>query len=307
MPSRDATNLTFDPVHGYIPFLSGAGLPAGEVSEREIIDHPWVQRLRHIHSRNELTRAIEGSDPASTLFDHPLLRVRLAGQDVFLEPDLVAFQHRGKFYVVEIKSFPVIDGQADPGKVAAAAIQSAVYVLALRQLLGDDAVAHDIMLVCPENFANRPVAVKIDVRKQLTVLRHQLARLVRVDRILDDLPPGLTFDLVPDTRGVPTRPQEELRLGLRHVDARYSPECIATCELAFFCRDEAALCTSALGKSVREELGGVETVTEALGLADGTLVPADDQREITTMLRLAARVYGQSLAASVSANGTVAA
>ena len=46
---RDATNLTFDPVHGYIPFVSGAGLPEGEVSEREIIDSPWVQRLRHIH------------------------------------------------------------------------------------------------------------------------------------------------------------------------------------------------------------------------------------------------------------------
>jgi HD superfamily phosphohydrolase len=47
--SRDATNLTFDPVHGYIPFVSGAGLPPGEVSEREIIDSPWLQRLRHIH------------------------------------------------------------------------------------------------------------------------------------------------------------------------------------------------------------------------------------------------------------------
>lgn len=45
----DATNLTYDPVHGYIAFTSGAGLPAGEVSEREIVDSPWVQRLRHIH------------------------------------------------------------------------------------------------------------------------------------------------------------------------------------------------------------------------------------------------------------------
>jgi HD superfamily phosphohydrolase len=47
--SLDATNLTYDPVHGYIAFTSGAGLPAGEVSEREIIDSRWVQRLRHIH------------------------------------------------------------------------------------------------------------------------------------------------------------------------------------------------------------------------------------------------------------------
>lgn len=42
-------SLSHDPVHGYIPFISGDNLPDGEVAEQEIIDHPWVQRLRHIH------------------------------------------------------------------------------------------------------------------------------------------------------------------------------------------------------------------------------------------------------------------
>ena len=42
-------NLSHDPIHGYIPFTSDAGLDAGEVSERQIIDHPWVQRMRQIH------------------------------------------------------------------------------------------------------------------------------------------------------------------------------------------------------------------------------------------------------------------
>ncbi len=42
-------NLSHDAVHGYIPFCSAAELTEGETSEREIIDHPWVQRLRHIH------------------------------------------------------------------------------------------------------------------------------------------------------------------------------------------------------------------------------------------------------------------
>ena len=40
--------LSHDPIHGYISFTSGR-LPDGEVSERQIIDHPWVQRLRQIH------------------------------------------------------------------------------------------------------------------------------------------------------------------------------------------------------------------------------------------------------------------
>ncbi len=42
-------NLSHDAVHGYIPFVSHRGMSADEVSERQIIDHPWVQRLRQIH------------------------------------------------------------------------------------------------------------------------------------------------------------------------------------------------------------------------------------------------------------------
>ena len=48
---RDFVNesLSHDPIHGYIPFISRSGLPEGEVAEQDIIDHPWVQRLRSIH------------------------------------------------------------------------------------------------------------------------------------------------------------------------------------------------------------------------------------------------------------------
>ncbi len=42
-------NLSHDPIHGYIPFTSAADLQTGETSERQILDHPWVQRMRYIH------------------------------------------------------------------------------------------------------------------------------------------------------------------------------------------------------------------------------------------------------------------
>jgi hypothetical protein len=42
-------SLSHDPIHGYIPFVSRDGLPSGETAEQMVIDHPWVQRLRHIH------------------------------------------------------------------------------------------------------------------------------------------------------------------------------------------------------------------------------------------------------------------
>jgi HD superfamily phosphohydrolase len=48
---RDFTteSLSHDPIHGYIPFISRMGLPEGEAAEQDLIDHPWVQRLRQIH------------------------------------------------------------------------------------------------------------------------------------------------------------------------------------------------------------------------------------------------------------------
>jgi len=44
-----AESLVHDPIHGYISFTSRYGLPENEVSEQEIIDNPWVQRMRQIH------------------------------------------------------------------------------------------------------------------------------------------------------------------------------------------------------------------------------------------------------------------
>lgn len=40
-------SLLHCPVHGYIPFASV--VPAGETSERHLLDNPWLQRLRQIH------------------------------------------------------------------------------------------------------------------------------------------------------------------------------------------------------------------------------------------------------------------
>ncbi|MGN6546065.1 MAG: HD domain-containing protein [Aureliella sp.] len=41
-------NLCHDPIHGYIGFVAPSSDTAGEVCERDIIDHPWVQRMRQI-------------------------------------------------------------------------------------------------------------------------------------------------------------------------------------------------------------------------------------------------------------------
>ncbi|HYN97093.1 MAG TPA: hypothetical protein VES42_24910 [Pilimelia sp.] len=275
--------------------LLGPDLGAVGYTDLNSVDGREDAALRHAHSRTALADAAAEHDGGGTLLDHPLLRLDVAGQEVYLEPDLVAFRHAGVFHIIEIKSFPVIDGVADGAKVGAAAIQAAVYVLALRRTLDrPSAVSHNVVLVCPRDFSNAPVAALVDVRRQLAVLEHQLARLARVDALLDALPPDLTLDLAVDATGAPTRPAAELVAALRQVPARYAPDCLAACDLSYLCRDEARGTTAALGASVREELGGVATVAEALGLAHGTLAPAADQADAAALLRTAARVYAEA-------------
>ncbi|MGH3235499.1 MAG: hypothetical protein ACRDOH_20065 [Streptosporangiaceae bacterium] len=262
--------------------------------------------LRHARTKTLLAGAATANTAEGTMFDHPLLRLEVGGRHAFLEPDLIAFQLHGKFRITEIKSFAVIDGQADGGKVAAAAIQSAVYVLALRDALAEqgippEAVSDEAILVCPRDFSNRPVATSLDVRKQLTVLRRQLTRIARIDDLLDLLPNGLTFDLDPDGDGVPRREPADLAEAVRQVDARYAPECLSTCEMCFFCRDEAAGCTAALGRDALEELGGVEHVGTVLRLARAEHIPAaaTDLAEPAELLRRAARLRADILGEAV--------
>jgi hypothetical protein len=240
------------------------------------------------HERTVKTLA----DARSALIDHPLLTLDVAGQTVYLEPDLIAYAHHGRLQVVEIKSFAIVDGQADSVKVSAAAVQAAVYVLALRDLLehlGQDPamVSHEVVLVCPADFGFHPTAVVLDVRKQLSTLRRQLSRLASVTDLIDALPAGLTFDLALEPG--------ELVTALTHIEARYAPECLSACELSVYCRDEAAGSTAALGRTVREALGGIDSVGEVLALAEGRHEPAEDQAEAAAMLQAALRLRSEAL------------
>ncbi|WP_051796133.1 hypothetical protein [Streptomyces sp. NRRL S-87] len=208
---------------------------------------------------------------AWALLDHPMLALEVAGTPAFLEPDAVVVRPDGRWAVVEIKSFPMVDGSADPAKVGAAARQAAVYALALERIAAvteGASVDHRALLVCPKDFSNLPTAAPVDIRKQRSVTRRQLDRLTRVEELADALPADTTFDT--------SLPREELTAAVESVEAAYAPECLAACELAFHCRDHARAADSvtALGRGARSELGALTTVTAALEAAHGTPPPA---------------------------------
>lgn len=229
------------------------------------------------------------------LLDHPMLALEVAGSPTYLEPDAVAVHPDGTWTVVEIKSFPMIDGSADAAKVGAAARQSAVYVLALEriaELTEGVEVGHRVLLVCPKDFSNLPTASVVDVRKQRAVTRRQLARLTRIEDIAAALPEGTTFD--------PECSPQQLDAAVESVGATYAPECLAACELAFHCRAKAraAGAVEALGRSVRGELGGLTTVGAVLAAAAGK--EGDPADPTVVALRRAAALRAEALEGSAA-------
>ena len=78
MHDLDQQSLSHDPIHGYIPFTSGKGLPPGETAERDIIDHPWVQRMRYIHQLQTAWLVFPSAE--HTRFQHVLGVMHLASR-----------------------------------------------------------------------------------------------------------------------------------------------------------------------------------------------------------------------------------
>ncbi|MDT0418287.1 hypothetical protein RM574_22630 [Streptomyces sp. DSM 41982] len=268
--------------------LLGGG-PAPAPASRHVPDLAARGPEARTRRTAEAMREAAGRE-AWTLLDHPMLALDVAGSPAYLEPDAVVVAPDGTWTVVEIKSFPMIDGAADPAKVGAAARQSAVYVLALEGLaeaVPTARVRDRVLLVCPRDFSNLPTAAPVDVRKQLSVTRRQLTRLTRVPDLLAALPEGTVLD--------PALPAEELRSAVAAVPAAYAPECLSACELAFHCRASARSGdeVTALGRAVRGELGGLATVGAVLAAAHGeTGDPADPA---VAALRRAHRLRGEAL------------
>jgi HD superfamily phosphohydrolase len=70
--------LSHDPVHGYIAFTSPGGDSDGEATERDVIDHPWVQRLRQIHQLQTAWWVFPSAE--HTRFQHVLGVMHLASR-----------------------------------------------------------------------------------------------------------------------------------------------------------------------------------------------------------------------------------
>lgn len=78
MKDYSAESLSHDPLHGYIRFTSPTAECGDEVTERELIDHAWLQRLRQIHQLQTAWWVFPTAE--HTRFQHVLGVMHLASQ-----------------------------------------------------------------------------------------------------------------------------------------------------------------------------------------------------------------------------------
>lgn len=260
---------------------------------------------RGLRQRAQRTRALlgeiaRGDATAPNLIDGAILHARVGGRDAFYEADGLAFRLGEQIHVVEIKSFPIVDEQAESEKLAAALDQGALYVLLIRRTLAElglspDLVADSLVLVCPRNVGLTPTLAVRRLGRRVQRVAALLERVPTLDALERDLPvSAIDFATVADRRSKEPERLEALADICDEVGVAFS-DCCQGCGLYRFCRDRAfAEHDVALGgERLRRELAGIDSLRRAVDLADGAPaapieVPAAEQLRRLRVLRDAA-------------------
>src|SRR5437870_104664 len=77
MQRFDDVNLVADPVHGYIK-ITKQGRGRSGAAEQDLIDHPWLQRLRRIHQLQSAWWVFATAEHSR--FQHSMGAMHLAGE-----------------------------------------------------------------------------------------------------------------------------------------------------------------------------------------------------------------------------------
>jgi hypothetical protein len=254
-------------------------------------------RARAAATDKVLAMIARGDVDAPHIVDHPVLEFAVGGTSAFLEPDALAFRVGTKLELVEIKSYAIIDGQGAPGKLAATAGQAAVYLLALRATLSrlgfdPELLTPSVILVAPKNFGRAPTAHRVPLKKKMMALERVLRAIPSTGSVLDglQLPKGFTLDVDPGGNSkVDASAKRALDHAVRCLPMLYVPECLAGCDMAKVCRDQAIVDDdpSRLGRAARDSLAGVARLADALRLATvGTTAGEAHLQDIADTLRV---------------------
>jgi hypothetical protein len=267
--------------------------------------HLLATDKRHLSARAADTRRLVGEIarevPGCVNFiDGAVLSATVGGQTAFYETDGLAFRLGGKLRIVEIKSFPKVDGQVDPAALGSALDQGALYTLLVERLLADlglesSLVCRRLVLICPRNVAMTPTLSERDVS----------ARMRRIERLLDSIPHVGQQPVAPfgDAARAAGRTVAQRVAALEdicdEVGTCYGDAC-QSCGMLRLCRDRAHASgdVRTLGDRRARQLAGIPTLQRAVTLAGGS-PPTAAEAGAAGALRAAAILRDQALTRTV--------
>jgi len=260
-------------------------------------------RLRAHETRRSMKALILGDRNAPNLIDGAVLETMIAGVRARFEADALAARFGGPIHAGEIKSFPVVDGAADPDKVAAALDQVALYILLTRQLVDDlggdpGLVSGTAMLITPKNVGLTPTLSIRDVTKRVARMGRLVMSIPNAGEIVAAVPAATTFNTIANEQLDAQHRLDTLHALADHIGTDYTSSCLSTCGNARFCRERAfrdgLLCLS--GPQTVRLLPGVHSLGRAAELSAGA-PPSVPEAPVATLLARAGRLYDDAVSA----------
>jgi hypothetical protein len=267
-------------------------------------------RLRAHYTRVLMRQLLSGNPQAPNLIDGAVLQATISGISAYFEADALAARFGGPIHGGEIKSFPVVDGQVDPEKLAAALDQVALYILLSRLLILDlggdpDVMSSLAMLITPTNVGLKPTLSTKNVGNRINRIERVLAAVPDVDSIAGSVPGTFNFGTVANQIAEPSRRIDALHDIADRVGTAYTPTCLSTCGNAFFCRERAfragAICLT--GPKAVRLLPGVHSLDRAADLSNGA-PPAAGEAPVAAQLSQAGRLYDAAVRRPHPASGS---
>ena len=260
-------------------------------------------RLRADDTRSLVRQIVRGAPAAPNLIDGAVLQASIGGIPALFEADAVAARFGGLIHVGEVKSFPVVDGRADPDKLSAALDQVAVYILFAKYLVAEvggdaDLVSPDALIITPTNVGLKPTLSLQNVGSRIARSQKLLSKVPDVREIAAAVSAKVDFGVIADIKTDPDRRLETFHELADKVGTAYAPSCLSTCGNARACRERAftACEPSLIGPEAIRLLPGVYSLQRAAELSDGAPASAAE-REVAAHLARAGRLYNQGVAA----------
>lgn len=243
--------------------------------------------------------AVPVMDPALVVVRGAVVELVVAGEPSLVELDTLVLAGAGaRWHPVAIRSFPSVDGTADPTRVAQVARVLAATVLALRSLLARldlpaELISTRALVALPENFSLTPTGAVLDLAPQVRRLSRALATLAAPHHLAGALSAAPALPRPPAATGAGDDAEavEAARRALGALPSRFGDGC-PRCGLFAYCRDEqeAGDQVARLGTAAANLCGGTGTVTDVLALAHGDRAAAGPAEEaLATALARAAR------------------